>query len=233
MSPIRGVLFDKDGTLFDFSATWEGWCAGLLARLTMDAPEAARLGAEIGFDVARRRFLPGSIVVAGTPGEIAAAMLPHLPEHSPQSLLDVLNEEASTAPQIEVVPLAPFLGALRRDGLRLGVATNDSEAPARAHLEQAQISHLFDFIAGFDSGHGGKPAPGQLLAFAHAVGLEPAEIVMVGDSLHDLRAGRAAGMRCVGVLSGLADRAELSPHADIVMDTIAALPAWIADQAPG
>lgn len=232
MRAVRGVLFDKDGTLFDFAATWEAWCAGLLERLTSDAAEAARLGQAIGYDHAARRFLPGSVVVAGTPGEIATALLPHLPDHTLRSLLQVLNAEAAQAPQVEAVPLAPFLQGLRQTGLRLGVATNDAEAPARAHLDRAEVSHLFDFIVGFDSGHGGKPAPGQLLAFAAAVDLPVEEIVMVGDSTHDLKAGRAAGMRCVGVLTGVAGRDELSPHADVVFDTIAALPAWIAGQAP-
>ncbi|MGZ2257564.1 HAD family hydrolase [Roseobacter sp. A03A-229] len=232
MRAVRGVLFDKDGTLFDFAATWEAWCAGLLELLTSDAAEAARLGQAIGYDHAARRFLPGSVVVAGTPGEIATALLPHLSEHTMRSLLQVLNAEAAQAPQVEAVPLAPFLQGLRQTGLRLGVATNDAEAPARAHLDRAEVSHLFDFIVGFDSGHGGKPAPGQLLAFAAAVDLPVEEIVMVGDSTHDLKAGRAAGMRCVGVLTGVADREELSPHADVVFDTIAALPAWIAGQAP-
>jgi phosphoglycolate phosphatase len=53
---------------------------------------------------------------------------------------------------------------------------------------------------------------------------------MVGDSLHDLHAGRAAGMRTVGVLTGPAPRAELSPEADIVLGSIAELPDWLATQ---
>jgi phosphoglycolate phosphatase len=49
----------------------------------------------------------------------------------------------------------------------------------------------------------------------------------VGDSRHDLVAGRAAGMRCVGVLTGLADRADLSPLADAVLPDIGHLPGWL------
>jgi phosphoglycolate phosphatase len=51
---------------------------------------------------------------------------------------------------------------------------------------------------------------------------------MVGDSLHDLDAGRAAGMRTVAVLTGIADRAALAPHADVVLGHIGELPDWIA-----
>jgi phosphoglycolate phosphatase len=50
---------------------------------------------------------------------------------------------------------------------------------------------------------------------------------MIGDSLHDLHAGRAAGMAVMGVLTGPATEAELAPHADVVLPSIAALPAWL------
>ena len=60
------------------------------------------------------------------------------------------------------------------------------------------------------------------------MGLDPAQIVMVGDSRHDLVAGRAAGMACVAVLTGMADQATLAPYADAVLPDITALPAWIA-----
>ena len=57
---------------------------------------------------------------------------------------------------------------------------------------------------------------------------------MIGDSTHDLDSGRAAGMATVGVLTGLATRADLAPHADVVLADIGALPAWLGlpDAAP-
>jgi phosphoglycolate phosphatase len=114
--------------------------------------------------------------------------------------------------------------------LKLGLATNDTEAPARAHLAGAGVLDLFDFVAGCDSGWGGKPAPGQLLAFAGRVGVDPARSVMVGDSLHDLHAGRDAGMKRAAVLTGIAEAAELAPHADVVLPDISHLAAWIDAQ---
>jgi len=225
---VRAVIFDKDGTLFDFATTWEAWAAGFLMRAAGQDTERARAaGAAIGFDLARRRFQPDSIVIAGTPKEVAAALAPYFPGLSLTALIDVLNDEAAQAPQAEAVPLAPLLQGLRSRGLALGVATNDAETPARAHLREAGVEHAFDFIAGFDSGHGGKPAPGQLLAFCAAVGVDPATAVMVGDSLHDLHAGRAAGMRTVAVLTGLAHRDVLAPHADVVLPDIGSLPGWL------
>jgi phosphoglycolate phosphatase len=230
MTTIKGVLFDKDGTLFDFAATWEAWAAAFLARLGGSPERARSLGAAIGFDTDARRFARDSIVIAGTAGEVADALVPHVASIPRDSILRLINEEAEKAPQMEAVPLLPYLTALRAQGLALGVATNDAEAPARAHLESAGVTGCFDFIAGYDSGHGAKPGPGQMLAFAEAVGLDPGAVVMVGDSTHDLIAGRAAGMRCVAVLTGLAGTEVLAPLADGVLADIGDLPAWIAAQ---
>lgn len=222
------ICFDKDGTLFDFGATWEAWATSFLLRVAdQDHDRAAEIGRHIGFDLAANRFAKDSIVIAGTAGEVAKALVPFLPHLSPDAVFNFLNEEAENAPQAEAVPLIPLLESLRGMGLRLGVATNDAEAPARAHLDAAGVTEQFDFIAGFDSGHGGKPAAGQLLAFAKLVQVLPDRIVMVGDSTHDLRAGRAAGMQTVGVLTGLAESADLAPFADIVFPDIGHLPDWL------
>ena len=106
--------------------------------------------------------------------------------------------------------------------------TNDSESVARAHLRAAGIEGMFDFVAGADSGHGAKPSPGPLLAFATAMGHAPDRVVMVGDSLHDLAAGRAAGMWTAGVLTGMADADTLAPMADVVLPDIGHLPDWLS-----
>tara|TARA_R110002049_G_scaffold23781_7_gene84810 strand:+ start:12052 stop:12753 length:702 start_codon:yes stop_codon:yes gene_type:complete len=232
MTEIRGLLFDKDGTLFDFAATWVAWAEAFLLRASDgDRDLAVRVGQDIGFDLDTRQFARDSIVIAGTPGEVTTALLPHFPAMDHAALLVMLNEEASAAPQREAVPLMPLLQGFRSRGLALGVATNDAEAPARAHLGSAGVTQMFDFIAGFDSGHGGKPAPGQMLAFAAQVGLPAGAIAMVGDSTHDLHAGRAAGMICVAVLTGLATADELGPFADVVLPDIGHLPGWLDGRA--
>ncbi|WP_343079701.1 HAD family hydrolase [Ostreiculturibacter nitratireducens] len=233
MPAIQGVLFDKDGTLFDFQATWSVWAKSLLLDLAAGAQaQAERLGRVIGYDFVEARFEPDSPVIAGTPVEIAEVLLPHLPGANPVALVSRMNALAATAPMAPSVPLAPFLNGLKAEGLRLGVATNDAEAPARAQLKAAGVEALFDFIAGSDSGHGAKPAPGQLLAFAAQHAIPPAHVVMVGDSRHDLVAGRAAGMRTVAVLTGIASEADLAPLAEVVLPNIGHLPHWLDTMAP-
>ncbi|WP_439154775.1 HAD family hydrolase [Yoonia sp.] len=225
---IKGIIFDKDGTLFDFNATWGAWARLMLQAEAGDDPILfTELADVLGFDAANDRFLPGSVVIASTVDIVADHICQVMPHLSKPHLIARMNAGAAQVAQVEAVPLEPYFTGLRARGLHLGIATNDAEAPARKHLERAGVDAHFDFIAGYDSGHGAKPGPGQLLAFATLTGVDPVQCVMVGDSLHDLDAGRAAGMRTIGVLTGPAQRPELAPHADVVLDTIAEIPGWL------
>ncbi|WP_282168768.1 HAD family hydrolase [Ruegeria atlantica] len=228
--PIDAILFDKDGTLFDFADTWGGFGRSVLEKLSDgDQKRAAELGRAIGFDPVSEEYADDSIVIAGTVEEIAEALAPYFPDMPSDELIDILNTESATATQAPAVPLVPFLDALRQAGLKLGVATNDGEMPALQHLASVGIRDHFDFVAGYDSGHGFKPGPGQLIAFATHVGVDPSRVAMVGDSLHDLQAGRAAGMTTIGVLTGLAPAEALAPMADVVLPDIGHIPAWLAE----
>ncbi|MEM9010207.1 MAG: HAD family hydrolase [Pseudomonadota bacterium] len=228
---IRGVLFDKDGTLFDFHATWDGWCAQLIADLAGgDTALTARLAEALAFDRAAATLRPESPVIAGTPVEVVdhlLPLLPLLPGWEARALVEHIVESSLSAPLSAAVPLDALMARLRAAELILGVATNDAEAAARAQLDAAGIEDAMSFVAGSDSGHGAKPDPGMLHAFCHSAGLAPAAVAMVGDSTHDLLAGAAAGMCCVGVLTGAAAAEVLSPHADVVLPDIGHLPAWL------
>jgi phosphoglycolate phosphatase len=222
------MLFDKDGTLFDFAATWGAWTRRLVLELAEGAePMARRLAGAIGYGFDDGTFDPSSPVIAHTPSEIAEALLPHLPGAAPMSLVARMNALSAEAAPVPAVPLRPLLSGLRDRGMRIGLVTNDSEGPARVHLSLAGIADLFDFIAGCDSGFGAKPQAGPLLAFARQTGLTPAAIAMIGDSRHDLIAGRAAGMRTIGVLTGLSAASDLAPLAEAVLPDIGHLPGWL------
>lgn len=225
---IDGIIFDKDGTLFDFRATWDVWALGVITELAEgDAALAQRIADAAVFDLAAGAFLPHSPIIAGTNREAAEAIGTALPERSIEAIEYFLSARAAIAPLAPAVPLAPYLGALAARGLALGVITNDTEAGALAHLGSAGVLAHFDFVAGFDSGHGAKPDAAPLLAFCHSTGLEPSRVVMVGDSRHDLIAGRAAGMQTIGVLTGTALTADLAPLADAVLPDIGHIPGWI------
>lgn len=227
---LDAVIFDKDGTLFDFRASWGAWTDAVLAELAEDPEDARRLGSVLGYDPVQRSFAQSSLVISMTTPEIAAILHQHLSGISLEALNDRLNALSAAAPMVPAVPLRDVLSGLKARGLRLGLATNDTEMPARLHLERAGVLDLFDYVVGCDSGWGGKPAPGQLLEFLRRFGLKGSRVAMVGDSRHDLDAGRAAGMHAVAVLTGMAEHNDLAGHADVVLENIAALGAWIDHQ---
>ena len=224
---LRGLLFDKDGTLFDFHRSWGPWLASFLAEVSTDKPHALQLAEALGFNLKAQTFRPGSVFVHDTLEEIMDAVLPHLPNWERDALEAYAIRETALVPQVPTVPLASLLSSLQARGLVLGVATNDNEAPAKAQLEAAGVRDHFAFIAGYDSGFGGKPATGMQHAFCQAHGLAPAEVAMVGDSLHDMTSGRDAGMVTVGVLTGTTSRAELETVADVVLADIGELEGWL------
>ncbi|SLN25524.1 Phosphoglycolate phosphatase [Roseovarius litorisediminis] len=224
-----GILFDKDGTLFDFHMTWNAWAGDVIRELASGDPELiVQVAGVIDFDLDAGSILPSSIAIAETNRHIAEAIATVLPDRGVDDIEQFLVDSAASAPLSPAVPLAPFLAGLVGQGLALGVMTNDSEYGARAHLRSAGVEAHFSFVAGFDSGFGAKPAPDPLLAFARSQGLTPSRVAMVGDSIHDLMAGRAAGMQTVGVLTGPASGDDLAPFADMVLPDIGHLPGWLS-----
>ncbi|MGH1354395.1 MAG: HAD family hydrolase [Thalassovita sp.] len=225
---IKGLLFDKDGTLFDFRATWDAWAARMIGELAdHDANLTAKVAQVVRFDLETCGFHVDSPFIAGTNAEVAEVVAAVLPNRSAVQIELFLEQRVGEATLAPAVDLSPFLTGLRGQGMRLGVMTNDSEFGARTQLDQTGVTHLFDFIAGFDSGFGAKPSPDPLLAFADQMALEPETVVMVGDSTHDLLAGRRAGMRTLGVLTGTALAEELAPLADAVLPDIGHIPEWL------
>jgi phosphoglycolate phosphatase len=223
---IRAVLFDKDGTLIDFRATWLPAYEAIVRRLVDSDEQAAdRLLTAGGYDRASGRIDPTSVLAAGTNVEIAALWAGLIGHDDVAALATRVNLEFMQHAETSLVPvtdLPALFRGLRRRGLRLGVATNDSELALRAQIQRLQIGELIDFFCGYDSGHGAKPGPGMVEAFARSVELPVAAIAVVGDSLHDLDMARAAGAGLtIGVLTGASPREALAPHTDHVIASIA------------
>lgn len=231
---IRGVLFDKDGTLFDYHRTWRPVNeAAALEAAGGDAALADRLLTLAGHDPASGRVAAGSLLAAGHTGEIAEAWARSLGLGVPEraalvARLDRVFARLGPVHATPVTELEALFAALRSHGLRLGVATSDGERATRAMLAGFVTPGVLSFVAGYDSGHGGKPEPGMVYGFCAATGLVPAAVAVVGDNLHDIRMARAAGCGlAIGVLSGTGSRAGLAAEADVVLETIEALPGWL------
>ncbi|MGB5330194.1 MAG: HAD family hydrolase [Gammaproteobacteria bacterium] len=225
----QGIVFDKDGTLLDFNQTWLPiylYAAQEFAE--GDAELAESLLTQHGFDRSKNRFIGGSLLAAGNNQQIANAWAvqidkPEQVETISRQLHRIFHDQGA----IQATPvkqLANTLRQLKQSGRKLGVATADSHQGIINTLQAFDVLHEFDFLAGYDSGHGVKPEAGMVLAFCEQMALAVESVVVVGDNRHDIEMGRNANAGlCVGVLTGTSTRSDLAGIADIVIDDISLL----------
>lgn len=237
---LKGILFDKDGTLIDFDATW-GPAAYEVMR-ALSGGDRARLEAVMRvshYVEAERRFLPTSPLIAGSSASYGPLWAAALARPAGPELFGEMDDLFRHWGLKSLAPIGnprEIAAALSERGYRLGIATNDAEGSARAQAEALGLTDLCDYIVGYDSGFGSKPEPGMILAFAAHCGVAPGEVAIIGDTLHDLHAAGRAGAMAIAVLTGptrAAARPDLEPHADHVIDTIADLPALLDGLASG
>lgn len=121
--------------------------------------------------------------------------------------------------------------ALQAAGYPLGVVTSKTEALAHRGIDLVGIGGCFgaDAVIGYDSGARPKPNPDPVLLALERLGRRPDEGWFVGDSVHDIEAGNAAGVATVAALWGPFSRQELAPSRPRhFLDRIADLPALLA-----
>lgn len=226
---IAAILFDKDGTLYDFYRSW-----GVLTEQAAlfvaggDAERARFLMENSGKDPVTGKYAPSSPIAAGSNREIVEVWCGLIQRADVDAVYDHVSHMFLEQQKIGVEPVLDldiFFGRLRERGLRLGVATMDSEKAARAAMLRAKATQHLDFICGYDTGYGVKPLGGMVEAFARQVGVALPHLAVVGDSPHDMhmaRAGKAG--RAIGVLTGVSPReALLEAGAHEVIDSIAEL----------
>lgn len=226
---VRGILFDKDGTLLDFHATWQPINARIIRMAARgDAELERRLARAGGIDPVTGRVRPDTLLAASGTREIAAGFIAAGASFELGPLVEAIDamSRAGAETAVPVTPLRPFMERLKRRSVAIGIASSDSEAAVHATTRRFNIETHIYFVAGYDSGHGLKPGPGMLQAFARVTGLETRQIAVVGDNLHDMRMAErgGAGLR-VAVLTGTGTRATLEHAAHHCLDSIASLEA--------
>ena len=88
---------------------------------------------------------------------------------------------------------------LKAKGIKIGLASGSSAQSVKHHLNAVDMSDTFDAIAAGGDVKNGKPAPDIFLLTAQRLGLKPEDCFVFEDSANGIKAGFAAGMKCIGV----------------------------------
>ncbi len=196
MISADALCFDLDGTLIDSADDLVQATIHSLHGLGIDPPPPEVIIGYVGGGA--RGLLQGSMGEAATPGRLEAGLAVFI-DYYGAHLLD------HTLPYPGVEEVLRHFFATRP----LAVITNKPEAFSRTILEGLGLAGYFREILGYDSVERKKPHPEGILLALHGWGVEPTRAVMVGDSDHDILAGKAAGTVTVAVAYGFKSSEEL------------------------
>ena len=234
LNAIRGILFDKDGTLIEMDPMWlPAWenAAREVATRAGQPSLADAMLRETGYHRATETFDPNATFLTGTVRDIIDAWGTVLDDKAPPDLEPMILRvfaEASTRDPVPVTDVQALLRSLRRRGYILGAATNDSTRKMQRMVDHLGLADDLAFHCGADAGYGGKPDPSMGLAFCEETGIPPERVLMVGDSIIDALMSQAAGFgAAVGVRTGGALTQDQEQVFDIVIDSIEDLPALL------
>ena len=116
------------------------------------------------------------------------------------------------------------LDTLAADGVRLVVCTNKRTDLSLSLLDALDLTRRFAAVVGADKAPASKPDPRHVLAAIAEAGGDRARAVMIGDSIFDIAAARAANVPSVAVSFGYTETPVAELGADAVIDDFSALP---------
>ena len=194
MASLRTVLFDLDGTLIDsVQLILDSYHHTLAAHglpPRTDADWLAGIGTPLAAQFSAWQDTAGLLDVL-----IATYREYNLRHH---------DRMVTVYPGVvEVVKL------LREDGIATGLVTSKNRVGALRGLTLARLETLMDVLVCSDEVENPKPHPEPVEKAVRLLGADPATTVYVGDSIHDMRSGRAAGVRTAAVLWGPFGRSHL------------------------
>jgi phosphoglycolate phosphatase len=221
---MRAAVFDLDGTLADTSADLIAAANAALAEAGFGAPLDPARDRAAAFAGGRAMLRLGLARAAGgaAPAAVEAAY-PRLLAH----YADGIDVHTRLYDGVEA-----SLDALAMAGWALGVCTNKPAALAQTLLERLGLRARFRALLGADSLEVRKPDPRHLLETIARVGGAPGRAVLVGDTVTDRDAARAAGVPCVLVSFGPEGRAVAALGPEALLDHYAALPALLERLVP-
>jgi phosphoglycolate phosphatase len=230
------VIFDKDGTLIDFAATWVPLIRKRISFLLKILGEEKELEALLlkswGIDPVSGRVDPrGPCPVSPRPEEIIIGTMAlyqqgYSWDEARQWVTQAFDDADAATDRKELLKPVPgiqtFLAHLKENGFFTALATNDERKDTEAMIADLGWAGLFDLILCSGEVSQPKPHPEMVLSICDQLSIPPLETVFIGDSVTDMKMGRRAGLALtIGIVEGgVTPREELEKVANLVIDSI-------------
>jgi phosphoglycolate phosphatase len=230
------VIFDKDGTLIDFEYAWGRQTVEAVERLVETVKGDNRLRQDLyrslGYDPQGHRTAATGPLATASIGKLCTIAAVVLYQHG----FDWDEAEAhsrgpfeaglTSIPLTELVrptaDLKSLFGDLRQANVRIAVVTTDDRSPTQETMALLGIADQLDFLACGDDQIPLKPAPDAVLNACAHLGTQPAQVLVVGDTITDMVMARRAGAGCrAAVLTGVGGQDSLAAYADVVLASVA------------
>ncbi len=237
---IKGILFDKDGTLIEFHSLWISaaiWSMSELIKVNNLSQDLHEYILEL-IGVVDGKIISDAPLAYKTYEEISQDITNCLAEK--EIYLESKNienqiknffeqfVESSKYKYQEITDTKQLLTKLKEMNIILGVATADTKQSTIDCLEKIDVLQEFDYIGTDDGIMKPKPNSDMLLDFMENYSLKANEIMIVGDTYNDILFAKNNGAVAVGVLSGVSKVEDFKDEADFVIGSIVDLPSLIS-----
>ncbi|WP_423357269.1 N-acetylmuramic acid 6-phosphate phosphatase MupP [Pseudomonas citronellolis] len=205
---LRAVLFDMDGTLLDTAPDFIAVCQAMLAAHGRPPIDAQRI----------------ADVVSGGARAMVAATFDMDPEADGfetlrQEFLDRYQDHCAVYSRL-YDGMPELLESIERANLIWGVVTNKPVRFAEPIMQQLGLAERSAVLVCPDHVSNSKPDPEPLLLACSQLGIDPAQVLFIGDDLRDIESGRAAGTKTAAVRYGYIHPEDNPAHwgADVIVD---------------
>ena len=214
MKYYDAVIFDWDGTLMDSTNVIVTSIQLACADLGLPVPDRQRASWVIGLSIESALYH----VAPDLHADDLSHFVDRYKHHFFKSDLQMPLFEGVTA----------MLDDLREQRVKLGVATGKGRHGLDRVLATSRLEGYFDMTRCADESHG-KPHPGMLHDIMGQLGLEPENVLMVGDTTHDVQMAHNAGVDSIAVSYGAHDIATLeSANPTVLVHSVSEMHDWLS-----
>jgi HAD superfamily hydrolase (TIGR01549 family) len=215
---VAAVIFDLVGTLIDSIDIYFSIVEKALERLNLPGVSRSQiLAAAESEDFKWELVLPQDVL--SRKEKIIDEAWAVINEIAPQMFAD----------KLEIIQgVEGIVENLSSSGLKIGLVTSTQRKFLETKMQPLKnggVDTLFEAIITSDDVEKRKPSPDPLIACALQLDMKPGNCVYIGDTTTDIKAGKAAGMRTIGVLTGFDEYSALeNENPDAIIENVQKLP---------